>query len=155
VVLTGGDGNGHAIIGLTDLASGKSSVLPGSKGIVGAHFVSGNMLVAFNSETNKFVMFDLANHEWSDLVSLPSSAWSWQVSPDGKSLYYTIGGKELQVQRVWFANQKVETITNLKDFHQAQNPTTGADFGVATDGSLIFSRDLSSQEIYALSIRWP
>jgi serine/threonine protein kinase len=155
VVLTTGDGNGHALIGLTDLASGKGSVLSGSKGIEGAHFVNAKMLVAFNSDINKFVTFDFSNGKWSDLVSLPSGSRSWHVSTDRKSLLYTIGGKELQVQRVWFENHKVETITSLKDFRQATNQAFGADFGVTPDGSLIFSRDLSSQEIYALSIRWP
>jgi Tol biopolymer transport system component len=155
VAFTRGSENGLRICSM-NLDTGKITDVPGSKGTLGAHFVDANTLVAFNNDSNKFVTFNFSSNKWSDLISLPSSAQSWQLSTDRKSLYYVIGGKELKVQRVGLANRKVETVAELKDFHQTHDLLIGgADFGALPDGSLIFSRDISSQEIYALNMRWP
>jgi eukaryotic-like serine/threonine-protein kinase len=141
---------------LMNLATGRISDIPGSSGIGGAHFVNAGTLVAFNFNTNKFVTFDFSSTRWSDLAALPSVAHSWQLSRDRKFLFYTVGAQRFQVQRVSLATRKVEDVTELKGFHQAASPTSGVwDFSVAPDGSLIFSRDISSQEIYALNVRWP
>jgi hypothetical protein len=52
----------------------------------------------------------------------------------------------------------VETITSLKDFHfAAYTQVHGADtqVSVAPDGSPVFTRDVGTQEIYALNVKWP
>ena len=74
-------------------------------------------------------------------------------STDGKYLYY-IGGVEPTALRLRLADQRVETITSLKDLHRVENDA-GTQFKVAPDGSPIFTRDTGYQELYALNIRWP
>jgi serine/threonine protein kinase len=147
-----GENQTGPLVRLMNLATGRISDVPGSEGVMGASFVSAGTLVAF--KTNKFVTFDFSSGKWSDLLALPSASLSWQLSRDHKFLFYAVGAQK--VQRVSLATRKVEDVTELKGFHQATNPISGNwDFSVAPDGSLIFPRDISSQEIYALNMRWP
>jgi hypothetical protein len=48
-----------------------------------------------------------------------------------------------------------KTIASLKDFRQAPSPNGNTQIGVAPDGSPIFSRDIGTQEVYALTLGWP
>jgi hypothetical protein len=79
---------------------------------------------------------------------------NWMPSPDGKYLYFTTGGAEPKVERIRFADQRLEIIANLKDFYRVINDRS-TQINVAPDGSPIFTRDTGYQEIYALNIRWP
>ena len=57
--------------------------------------------------------------------------------------------------RIRLADRKVETITTLKKLSRAQGPDTNTQISVAPDGSAIFTRDIGTQEIYALTLKWP
>jgi hypothetical protein len=48
-----------------------------------------------------------------------------------------------------------ERITSLKNLPLAVGPGENTQFGVDADGSLVFSRDIGTQEIYALTVKWP
>jgi hypothetical protein len=123
--------------------------------LLGAWYVDADTLVAYDLDAKKLVTFDMTHQRRSDLVS--GMARGWEESPDRKYLYYTAaGGKELQLLRVRFSDGKVEFVTSLKDLRQMDNPThRGNNFTLAPDGSVIFARDISAQEIYALNVRWP
>jgi len=54
-----------------------------------------------------------------------------------------------------FADHAVETITSLKNLRMVDDPYTSAQVSVAPDGSSLFTRDTGTQEIYALSVKWP
>ena len=75
------------------------------------------------------------------------------ASPDLKYVYYTAGGKEPKAMRLRVADNKVEEITSLKGLRLPVSG--GSQIGVAPDGSAVFSRDIGSQEIYALIVKWP
>jgi Tol biopolymer transport system component len=127
--------------------------LPASEGMFGALWVDANTIVA-HDRSARFMTFDLNKREWKDLVT--GSFINWYVSFDGRYLYFTTTGKELLIKRVRFSDRKVETVGSLKDLRQAINTASGKTQMVAApDGSLFFSRDLSSQEIYAFNVRWP
>jgi hypothetical protein len=53
------------------------------------------------------------------------------------------------------ADHKVETITSLKSVFLAIGPSGNTQFGVASDGSPVFTRDIGTTEIYALTVKWP
>jgi hypothetical protein len=57
--------------------------------------------------------------------------------------------------RVRLADREVETITSLKSLLLAVGPGGNTQFGVAADGSPVFTRDTGTQEIYALTVKWP
>jgi hypothetical protein len=70
-------------------------------------------------------------------------------------VYYTTGGAEPQALRIRLADRKVETIASLKDLRRALSPDGNTQISVAPDGSAIFTRDIGTQEVYALSLKWP
>ncbi len=78
----------------------------------------------------------------------------WIVSPDSKYLYFTTRGTEPKAQRLRFADRQVETITSLKGLRRVAD-WEGTQIDVAPDGSPVFARDIGTQEIHALHVRWP
>jgi hypothetical protein len=58
--------------------------------------------------------------------------------------------------RIRLADRKVEEIASLKDLHRVVDPVDGdTQLSVAPDGSPVFTRDIGTQEIYALTVKWP
>jgi hypothetical protein len=140
-----------------DLRTGKRSVVPGSQDLEGVQWVSEDMLVAVPTNAAKLEIFDIRTQKWSDLVpgKVPGSVVNWAHSPDYQYVYYTTGGAEPQVLRIRLADRKVETIASLKDIRRALGPDGNTQISVAPDGSAIFTRDVGTQEIYALTLKWP
>jgi eukaryotic-like serine/threonine-protein kinase len=142
---------GKPYVQILDLRTGKMSPLPSSQGIWGGMWVTQDELVALNEALTKIVIFDFKTQKWSDLAS--GNFVNWNVSPDQKYLYVTTGGAEPKAQRLRFADGQIETIMSLKDLRRVVDESTQID--VAPDGSPVFTRDIGSQEIYALTIKWP
>ena len=77
------------------------------------------------------------------------------ISTDRQYLYITTIGSEPKVMRIRFADRQIETIASLKDFRRVNDPIAGGtQLNVGPDGSPIFTRDIGSQEIYALKLGW-
>jgi len=147
----------HPELQFLDLGTGKRSVVPGSQDLLGGQWVSEDTLVAATSNSAKLEIFDVRTQKWSDLVpgKLPGSVVNWAHSPDYQYVYYTTGGADPKAMRVRLADCKVETITSLRNLSRAQGPDTNTQISVAPDGSAIFTRDVGTQEIYALTLKWP
>ena len=77
------------------------------------------------------------------------------VSPDRQYIYFATGGAEPAVQRLRFSDGQVETITSLKHLRRVVDSRAGTTLSVAPDGSPVFTRDIGTQEIYALNVKWP
>ncbi len=143
-----------------DLLTGNVSVVPSSSGRVGAMWVTQDTLVAGDTPIpnthvlTKMRTFDFKAQKWTDLPS--TEPWvAWMISPDRNYLYFETGGAEAKVLRLRFSDHRIETITSLKDLHQAQMSVDTL-VNVAPDGSPVFTRDtVGYQEIYALNVRWP
>src|SRR5271170_3042815 len=139
---------------IIDVRTGKKSAPPLSKHGLG-YWVDQDTLVAASEKLTNFQTFSLKTQKWSDLgPKIVGRILIWMISPDGKYLYFTTGGAEPKAERIRFADQQVETITNLKDLHRVVNHEN-TEINVAPDGSPIFTRDTGYQEIYALNIKWP
>jgi eukaryotic-like serine/threonine-protein kinase len=136
-----------------DFRIGKLSVIPSSQGIVGGQWVARDMLVAAPVDTTKLVTFDFKTQKWSDLVS--GAIINWATSPDYKYLYYTTGGAEPKAMRMRLSDHAVETIASLKDLRRVEDWQQGTQISVSPDDSAVFTRDIGSQEVYALNVRWP
>jgi hypothetical protein len=112
------------------------------------------MLVAAPVDTTKLLTFDFKTQKWSDLVS--GAIINWATSPDYKYLYYTTGGVEPKAMRIRLSDHEVETIASLKDLRRVEDwQQANTQISVAPDGSAVFTRDIGSQEVYALNVRWP
>ena len=110
-------------------------------------------LVAITEDGLKLRTFDLKTQKWSDLLA--GDFVSWAVTLDGRYLVFTTGGAEPKLQRLRFADHKVETIDSLKDLRRVVDANEGTQVNVAPDGSPVFTRDTGTQEIYALTVKWP
>jgi len=130
---------------------GKLSVVPSSQDVRGAASINQHRIVAAAGHTSGFQTFDFKTQKWTDLLA--GNFANWHASPFNKYLYFTMEGAEPTVQRLRFADLKVETITSLKDLRRLVE--LGTDLNVAPDGSPVFTRDIGTEEIYALNVRWP
>jgi len=55
--------------------------------------------------------------------------------------------------RMRLADHRVEILGSLKELRQAAGPDGNTQISVAPDGSPIFTRDIGTQEIYALTLK--
>jgi len=85
----------------------------------------------------------------------PDFAINWAHSPDYKYVYYTTGGQDPSIRRIRITDRTVETIGSLKGLRLAPGPDGDTQISVAPDGSPVFTRDIGTQEIYALTVKWP
>ena len=137
-----------------DLRSGRLSPLPSSRGLSGAQWLTQETLVALAKFPRRLVSFDLRTQKQSDLIL--GTVVNWAMSPDYKYLYYTTGGAEPEALRLRLADQKVETITSLKDLYRVTDRVDGnSQISVTADSSAVFTRDTGTQEIYAFTVKWP
>ena len=141
-----------------DFRTSKLSVVPSSQGIIGAWWSAQDTLVAVTEDATKLVSFDFKTQKWTDLIA--SNFVNWAPSLDGKCLYYTTGGADPMAMRVRLSDRKVEAITSLKDLRKdlrrVVDPVDyNTQISVAPDGSPVFTRDIGTQEIYALQVKWP
>jgi hypothetical protein len=140
-----------------NLKNGALSIVKSSHGVVGAFWVNQDTIVAGGvdeeSEITKLVSFDLKTGKWTDLVS--GAIVDWMPSPDGKYLYYATGGTDPKAMRIRLADHEAETLASLKDLRRIVDSFEGTQISVAPDGSPVFTRDIGTQEIYALTVKWP
>jgi len=144
-------------IQILDLRTGRRSMVPGPAGLLNPQWVGDDRLVAGTQDFTKLMVFDLRTQQWSDLVSVTAPGYfvNWVHSPDYKSVDYITGGTDPMLRNIRLADRRVETITSLKGLHRATGPAGNTELSVAPDGSPVFTRDIGTQEIYALTVKWP
>jgi tricorn protease-like protein len=147
----------HTKFQIYDLRTENRSFVPETDDLTGVQWVAEDLLVAASNDRTRLVVFDLKTQRWSDLVSFtnPVTVVNWAHTPDYKYVHYTTGGAEPQAFRVRLADHKVEALTSLKDLARATTGGGQTQVSVAPDGSPVFTRDIGTEEIYALTVQWP
>jgi len=142
---------------ILDLRTGLRSVVPDSRGLVGGQWIAQDTLIARQLLTSRAMVFDMKTQKWSDLLpgTKPTIFVNWLHSPDYKYLYFTTGGTDPQVSRIRIVDRNEEAITSLRDLRQTTGPDGNTQISVAPDGSPVFTRNIGTQEIYALTVKWP
>jgi len=147
---------------IVDLRTKKVSVVPDSLGTSQLLWLDTRTLLAVQPDTRKVMAFDFTTQKWSELSSVPFG--NWTPSPDGKYLYIEVikvgAADDPKVIRLRLADKKTETILSLKGVRRVMDETlpglnSPTWVGVAPDGSVLLTRDVGAQEIYALDIKWP
>jgi Tol biopolymer transport system component len=140
-------------IQLFDLQTGQLSVLPGSDNLFSPRWSpDGRYIGALTSDYTTLLRFDLASRTWSKWVESPDRPISYPAwSMDSKYIYY---GNFNEYRRIGMNQHQSELVASLKNVRQF-NGRWGAWSTVAPDGSPLFVRDISTQEIYALDVRLP
>jgi serine/threonine protein kinase/Tol biopolymer transport system component len=139
-------------IGILDLRSGKVSVLPQSQGKGFPVWVDQELLVATANDSSKVFRYDVKTQAWSDLGNGPYSDCS---ATDGKYVYCTTAEPARPAAvRIRVSDARVEKLADLSGLNRILT-TTSRELSLTLAGDLLFTRDIGTQEIYALNVRWP
>jgi len=143
-------------IQLLDVNSKQVSVVPGSQGLYSPRWSpDGRYLAALTDDATKIVIFDFKRQTWSDWVNGPGLLSYPTWSRDGKYLYFETRATETPgYYRIQVGQTRLELLVDLRDLHQFGS-RIGPWSGITPDGSPLFVRDLSTDEIYALDLELP
>lgn len=142
-----------------DLKTGSITEIPGSASLFSPRWSpDGRYLLATPKDGSKILMYDWHQGTWQTLASINAAYPGW--SPDGKCVYFDdrepspTGNKDL-IKRICLQDRKVETIVDATSAGPLVFGTFGWWTGLAPDGSILALRDISSQEIYSLDVKFP
>src|SRR5450432_381780 len=144
-------------IRLVDLATRQVSIIPGSESLFSPRWSpDGQYLAALTGDSAKLMLFNFASRNWSTWVAEPGEVGFPNWSSDSKYLYYdTILSEQSTFRRIRVGQTNSEFVADLKGLHRYFSEPAFGWAGVAPDGSSIFARDLSTNEIYALDLDLP
>jgi Tol biopolymer transport system component/predicted Ser/Thr protein kinase len=142
-------------IHIIDLRTWKDTLVPDSEGKIGPLWSpDGKSLLASTGQIGDLMMFDFQTQKWSQFAKGTFVNWEW--SRDAKYIYCVDSGPgESKALRIRVADKHAEVITGLNNIRRVDDAITGYWAGVAPDSSLLLTRDIGTQEIYALDVRWP
>jgi Tol biopolymer transport system component len=141
---------------IVDLGTHESSLLPGSEDLFSPRWSpDGNYLAALKSDSSSLMLFNFSTQKWSQWIREPGLGFpNW--SPDGKYIYYDTGlSTNPSYRRAKVGETSSEFLVDLKDLRRYGAQQSGGWSGVAPDGTWLFVRDLSTDEIYALVVELP
>jgi Tol biopolymer transport system component len=146
-------------IQVVDIGTHRVSVIPGSENLFSPRWSpDGRHLAALPKDSKKLVLFDFKTGKWSDWINEPEAIGFPTWSRDGNYVYYdTITTDHPTFRRCKVGQTRSELVLDLKDLRRygAGVGLVGAWSGLAPDGSALFVRDLSTDEIYSLDLELP
>jgi eukaryotic-like serine/threonine-protein kinase len=139
-----------------DLDSHRISVIPGSEGLFSPRWSpDGQRILAMTGDTKKLLLFDLKTSKWSEWINEPGTINFPIWSRDGRYVYYQRGSTDHpSFRRVRVGETHSESLFDLNDMPQYQGGVGGWS-GLTPDGSGLFVRNASTDEIYALDLDLP
>jgi Tol biopolymer transport system component len=148
------DGPQNPRIRLFDIKTSVITIVPGSDGLGGPSCSpDGRYIAAVRRDGKKLRLYELATGNWSDLATRDIGFLQWSF--DSKYVYFDTGtSKELAVYRVRISDRKLEKVADLQNFRRAVDPWVSW-MGLTPDGSPLLTRDIGSQEVYALDFEAP
>jgi Tol biopolymer transport system component len=142
---------------LVDLKTRQISTIPGSENLFSPRWSpDGQHMAALSTDSTKLFLFDFKSNKWSEWSHETASVGFPTWSRDGKYLYYDseFTGRP-DYGRVKVGQAHREVLVGLKGLSLYGADFIGAWTGLAPDGSALFVRDLSTQEVYALELELP
>jgi serine/threonine protein kinase/Tol biopolymer transport system component len=144
-------------ISIIDLATHQVTTVPGSENLYSPRWSpNGQYLAALNLDSSKLLLFDFKTQKWSDWITEPGSIGYPNWSQNGSYLYYDNAFSDHPTfRRVKVGQTHSELLVDMKGLTRYITYPAYAWSGVAPDGSALFTRDLSTDEIYALDLELP
>ena len=144
-------------IEILDLNSHTTNVVPGSQNLFSPRWSpNGRYVAALSPDFTKVVLFDYKTRKWSLWLSEPAGAVSYPVwSADSKYLYFDDSvSDEESIRRIKVGENRAERVFKLEGIERYPGPF-GLWSGRMGDGSWMFVRDRSTQEVYQLTLELP
>jgi DNA-binding winged helix-turn-helix (wHTH) protein/Tol biopolymer transport system component len=140
--------SGRIGINIFDLATGKSTSLPGSGEDFSPRWSpDGRHIAALTVSTRKLKVFDLNTSKWTTVFDGVANFPTW--SSDGRFIYFIRDGG-VDIARVPVSGGPPESVASLKGV-----PATGSWqgwFGLDPEDVPLYLRDKGTDEVYALSL---
>jgi len=143
------------LVQIADVKTRQITIVPESAGLFSPRWSpDGRYLAALTADSKKLMRYDFARRKWFDWISGESIGYpSW--SADSKYVYFDTALTELtSFRRVGIGQTHSEPLFSLTGLRRYVDPL-GTWSGLAPNGSPLFVRDISTQEIYALDVHLP
>lgn len=144
-------------IRILNFTTHKIETIPGSDGLFSPRWSpDGRYIAALSPDFTKVMLFDFKTQKWSTWLEEPAGAVSYPGwSADSKYLYFddAVNGAEA-IRRVKLGGNTAEEVFVLGNLERYPG-ALGLWAGRAADGSWMFVRDRSTQEVYQLSMELP
>jgi Tol biopolymer transport system component/DNA-binding winged helix-turn-helix (wHTH) protein len=146
----------HSSIQLLNLEHHTATPMPGSAGMCCPRWSpDGRYLAAEKDSFDQILIYDFSVEKWRVAVKGIGTLGYFAFTRDSKSLVFdTQEVQDPYIYRLRMADLSFAPIVSLKEAIRFYSPF-GAWSGLAPDGSPLFVRDISNQEIYALDWRLP
>jgi Tol biopolymer transport system component len=134
----------------------ETTMVPGSEGLFSPRWSPNGRYVAALSPDNKGLMlFDFQSKKWSKWLASAGSVNYPVWAADSQSLYFDdlVDGAE-SIRRAKVGRNEVEPVLEVGSLDRYMG-ALGIWSGRAADGSWMFIRDKSTQEVYQLSLELP
>lgn len=113
-------------------------------------------MAALNADSTKLVLYDFNAQKWSDWIDEPGIVGYPNWSPDGSYVYYdTTSTDHPTFRRMKVGQTRSELIVDLKGLLRYVAAPAYGWSNIAPDGSALFVRSLSTDEVYALDLELP
>ena len=138
-------------IRVLDVGSKQVSAFPGSQNLYAPRCSpDGQHMAALSADNKRLVIYDFKTQKWSDWVSdigiISTPIWA----RDGKYIYFDNQlGEHPGYRRVKVGETHSDFLVDLQNLHRSWWS------GITPDNSPIFSRDISTDEIYSLDVELP
>jgi eukaryotic-like serine/threonine-protein kinase len=139
----------NSVLKIFDFKSDQVSTLPGSTGLFAPRWSpDGRSIAAIRMNSTGLNVFDIKTQRWSNPYKGLIGYQSW--SADSNSIYFLNFLENPAVLRVRVEDGVTERVIDLKDFRYTGNASGW--MGLDPAGAPLFLRDLSTSDIYSLTL---